>query len=215
MMWEFFYGSVNYLRIIVFKRFALCVSVLFWLYESWILNTSCSYSFSLTYQPGQPILSHPPIHLHVPGVDKYGAAQLLCCLDGKHTVRCLFINGQITISHFSFEAQVYYCTITHVLGGTLQACTAVLNVSQQRKDAVQLRPGPSCLYVIQSALLGNQAPLRSASSPEQPSQGLAWAAFPGRQTSWGGFALSGPNHHLKGHRDPRCHEVLPVITSSD
>lgn len=46
------------------------------------INIFCS--CSLTHQPGEPILSHPPICLHVPRVHKYRAAQLLSCLHAKH-----------------------------------------------------------------------------------------------------------------------------------
>ena len=174
---------------------------------------------SLTHQPWQPILSHPPICLHVPWVDKYGAAQLLGCLRGRHKVRSVYLHEgeldltkQRTVSHLGMHfvhTQVHFQLLE--LCAIKYACPAIFKVSQHRKGRVQWHLGPSCWYVSQSAPQGSPAPSHSASSPVQPSQELAWAECPGPQTSWGGCALSQPNCHLEGHRDPACHEVWPVI----
>lgn len=186
-----------------------------------VFNIYSSYSIFLTHQPGQPILSHPPICLHVPWVDKYGAAQLFSCLWGEHSARSVFLreweldlrnqgNVPVVINQWNCKHRLWkWLSPGHY--DIICAYNIVWSVSRRKRDRVQWHWGPSCWYVSQSAPQGTPAPWRSASSPWRPNRELALAAFPGPQTSWGGYAQSGPNHRLKWRRDPVCHEVWPVI----
>jgi len=115
------------------------------------------------------------------------------------------------IKMINYTDNVIANTITRIIAFLWQCILTLCYVSQHKKDRVRGCWGPSCWCVTQSAPQGNPAPSHSASSPAQPSQGLAWAAYPSLQTSWVGCALYVPNCHLKRHRDPECHEVWPVI----
>lgn len=187
-----------------FQRKCLC---LYWQYPGGIINISCSFSVLLTHQPGQPILSHPPICLHVPRMNKNGATQLLSCLHGRMSIISRSICENLT-SKWCLVKCKHLNLISSI---TFSYYHAVHIVSQRRKGRVLRRSGPSCWYVSQSAPLGSRAPSRSASSPSQPSRGLAWAECPNPQTSLGDYALSAPDRHSKVHRDPTCHEVWPRI----